>query len=146
MNNMSLGGFGITFDTLVEIQNRLPFSARAQEALVLNITFYRPTRKVSIIINIVNEEKNHKMRSENQPGLFHRAIAQSGSTLCPWATQQTETEQYSKMLAEDLNCPLTSREMMSCLREKNATDIISFFQRKGQVSCQRAAVSLRFLS
>lgn len=65
-------------------------------------------------------------------GLFHRAIAQSGATMCPWSTQQSDVESYSKLLAQDMNCPESSSEMVACLRQKNATNIVSFIQRRGQ--------------
>ncbi|EFX78600.1 hypothetical protein DAPPUDRAFT_245893 [Daphnia pulex] len=36
--------------------------------------------------------------------LFHRTIAQSGVTDCPWAIQHSVGE-YTHFLADDLNCP-----------------------------------------
>lgn len=58
-------------------------------------------------------------------GLFHRAIAQSGSTRCPWAIQY-DVGEYTNQVAEILNCPTTSsQELVDCLRTKEAVDIIN---------------------
>ena len=57
-------------------------------------------------------------------GLFHRAIAQSGSTGCPWAIQKSVGE-YTRILAEDLNCPTSnSRELLDCMRKTEAEKIM----------------------
>jgi carboxylesterase type B len=56
--------------------------------------------------------------------LFHRAIAQSGATGCPWAIQHSVGE-YTRILAEDLNCPTSnSRELLACLRNTDAKQIM----------------------
>jgi len=60
-------------------------------------------------------------------GLFDRAIIQSGSLTNPWALQQFDVEQYSKLLAEDLGCLLeSSREMVDCLKKKDAKELFQF--------------------
>ncbi len=57
-------------------------------------------------------------------GLFHRAIAQSGATGCPWAIQHSVGE-YTRILAEDVNCPTSnSRELLACLRITEAKQIM----------------------
>jgi carboxylesterase type B len=57
-------------------------------------------------------------------GLFHRAIAQSGATGCPWALHRSVGE-YTRLLAEDLNCPTSnSRELLACLRNIDAKQIM----------------------
>ncbi len=57
-------------------------------------------------------------------GLFHRAIAQSGATGCPWAIQHSVGE-YTRLLADDLNCPTSnSRELLACLRNIDAKQIM----------------------
>ena len=66
-------------------------------------------------------------------GLFDRAIAQSGSATCPWATQDSSTVEYSKQLVDDLNCPSSSPKMVKCLQRKNVTDILNFEITKGRV-------------
>ena len=66
--------------------------------------------------------------------MFDRAIAQSGSALSPLTFQHTKVEHYSKVLAEDLNCPTSpSREMVNCLRGKDAKEIGEIVIRKGMV-------------
>ncbi|CAG0884953.1 unnamed protein product [Cyprideis torosa] len=67
-------------------------------------------------------------------GLFHRAIAQSGSSLDPWAMQFHPRDNAIE-LAKKLQCPLpnsetsdprtVSRAVVECLREKNASDIVN---------------------
>ena len=54
-------------------------------------------------------------------GLFHRAIADSGVDYSPFAYLPLEKEiQFSKKLATNLGCPLTSnRIMVKCLRKVN---------------------------
>jgi carboxylesterase type B len=57
-------------------------------------------------------------------GLFHRAITQSGATGCPWALQKNVGD-YTRILAEDLNCPtFNSRELLDCLRNTEAEKIM----------------------
>lgn len=61
----------------------------------------------------------------NYTGLFHRAIAQSGSTRCPWALQ-SDVGEYTNLVAKILNCPTTSsQELVDCLRTKDATEIVN---------------------
>ncbi|XP_046453233.1 esterase E4-like isoform X4 [Daphnia pulex] len=62
--------------------------------------------------------------SPHSKGLFHRAIAQSGATGCPWALHRSVGE-YTRLLAEDLNCPTSnSRELLACLRNIDAKQIM----------------------
>ena len=57
-------------------------------------------------------------------GLFHRAIAQSGSTGCVWALQKSVGE-YTRIIAKDLNCPTSnSRELLDCMRTTKAEKIM----------------------
>jgi carboxylesterase type B len=59
-------------------------------------------------------------------GLFHRAISQSGAPGCPWAIQKSVGE-YTRLLAEDLNCPTSnSRELLACLKNTEAAEILEF--------------------
>jgi carboxylesterase type B len=56
--------------------------------------------------------------------MFHRAIIQSGTSKCPWSLQ-TPVGEYTKILAEHLDCPTTnSREILDCLRTRKAEDIV----------------------
>ena len=57
-------------------------------------------------------------------GLFHRAIAHSGSASCLWALPKSVGE-YTRILAEDLNCPTSkSRELLDCMRKTEAEKIM----------------------
>jgi carboxylesterase type B len=57
-------------------------------------------------------------------GLFHRAIIQSGTAKCPWVLN-TPVGEYTKILAEHLDCPTaTSGELLQCLRTRSAEDIV----------------------
>ncbi|XP_046639314.1 venom carboxylesterase-6-like isoform X1 [Daphnia pulicaria] len=57
-------------------------------------------------------------------GFFHRAIIQSGTAKCPWVLD-TPVGEYTKILAEHLDCPTaTSSELLQCLRTRSAEDIV----------------------
>jgi carboxylesterase type B len=65
-------------------------------------------------------------------GLFHRAIAQSGSALNPWSIEKSVGE-YSRLLAKDLDClSSNSSEVLSCLRNKPAREL-AIFRKKIEV-------------
>uniref|UniRef100_A0A348G5Z4 Carboxylic ester hydrolase n=1 Tax=Odontomachus monticola TaxID=613454 RepID=A0A348G5Z4_ODOMO len=70
---------------------------------------------------------HYHMISPLSQGLFHRGISQSGTTHCPWAfVQPGLANKKAKALAERLNCPTeSSKELLACLRTKDADDIIS---------------------
>lgn len=56
-------------------------------------------------------------------GLFHRAIAQSGSALCHWANTENVVKK-TKSLAEYLGCPTYySKDTIKCLRSRPAIAI-----------------------
>jgi carboxylesterase type B len=57
------------------------------------------------------------------PGLFHRAISQSGTAVSPFVISRSPVEQ-SKRLGKQLGCPTeNSKEMVSCLKKVNAHTI-----------------------
>jgi carboxylesterase type B len=60
-------------------------------------------------------------------GLFHRAISQSGNALAQWALSPNGTTRYqAEKLAALLGCPTEpSNDLISCLRKKDAADIIA---------------------
>ena len=67
---------------------------------------------------------NYLMLSPQSAGLFHRAVAMSGSALCWWANIPHQ-EQTARNLGAAMNCPTTSsEEMVECLKEKPAKDIM----------------------
>uniref|UniRef100_T1IIA8 Carboxylic ester hydrolase n=1 Tax=Strigamia maritima TaxID=126957 RepID=T1IIA8_STRMM len=59
-------------------------------------------------------------------GLFHRAIAQSGTPLSPWA-EQTDPRHWAKLLADKVGCSSSANttEIIECLRETSVQDIIA---------------------
>lgn len=63
-------------------------------------------------------------------GLFHRAIAASGSGLAPWAFFSPARSRYSaNKLADALDCPRgTSEQLRNCIMAKSAEDISSASQ------------------
>lgn len=67
-------------------------------------------------------------------GLFHRAIAQSGSTRCPWAHTKS-IGAYTRILAEDVNCPTTnSKELLKCLRSKDVKEFLDSKKKMGMIA------------
>lgn len=67
---------------------------------------------------------NYLILSPQSEGLFHRAVSMSGSALCWWANIPNQ-EKTAKRLGTALDCPITSsEEMVDCLREKPAKDIM----------------------
>ncbi|XP_076327886.1 esterase E4-like isoform X1 [Tachypleus tridentatus] len=56
--------------------------------------------------------------------LFHRAIAESGSALCPWALER-EPLQYAREVALLLKCPTESSfQLVECISRKSTGDIL----------------------
>ncbi|XP_057318500.1 venom carboxylesterase-6-like [Microplitis mediator] len=70
---------------------------------------------------------HYHMISPLSRGLFNRGISQSGTALCPWVlTRPGEAKNKATRLGELLNCPTdNSINLVSCLRKKNAIDIIA---------------------
>ena len=67
---------------------------------------------------------NYLMLSPQSEGLFHRAVSMSGSALCWWANIPNQ-EKTARKLGIAMNCPMTSsEEMVECLRNKPAKDIM----------------------
>ncbi|XP_069776089.1 acetylcholinesterase isoform X2 [Narcine bancroftii] len=64
--------------------------------------------------------------SPGSRGLFHRAILQSGSPNCPWASVSVaEGRRRAVELGRNLNCNLNSdEELVQCLREKKPQELI----------------------
>ena len=60
-------------------------------------------------------------------GLFHRAIAQSGTSLCPWALPDA-VGKYSLLLASSLGCQSQSvSERLTCIKSKDAEQLAAIF-------------------
>jgi len=67
---------------------------------------------------------NYLMLSPQSEGLFHRAISMSGSALSWWANIPHQ-EETARKLGVAMDCPMTSsEEMVECLREIPAKDIM----------------------
>lgn len=57
-------------------------------------------------------------------GLFHRAIAESGSALCAWAMEESPLY-YARALADRFQCPTdTTAALVDCLRQQDAGEIV----------------------
>ena len=57
-------------------------------------------------------------------GLFHRAIAQSGTSLCPWASSEAVAK-HSFYLAKKLGClQKKSDAQLECVRTKKAEELV----------------------
>jgi len=68
---------------------------------------------------------NYLLLSPQTDGLFHRAIAMSGSALCWWANIPHQ-EKTAVKLASNLNCPTSSStEMVDCLRAVPGRDMMT---------------------
>jgi len=67
---------------------------------------------------------NYLMLSPNSDGLFHRAIAMSGSALCWWANLPNQ-RRTAVRLADTVGCPVdNSEDLVDCLRKKSAMEIM----------------------
>ncbi len=66
-------------------------------------------------------------------GLFHRAIAQSGSALCDWAIERSPLI-FAREVAQSVGCP-TSRnsDLVECLRKIHFSQLLKA-QSRGKVS------------
>ncbi|XP_054273063.1 esterase FE4-like isoform X1 [Macrosteles quadrilineatus] len=66
------------------------------------------------------------MLSPKSQGLFHKAISQSGTALCPWAiSTAARHRELAAQLAQLTGCSFTSsQELVDCLRALPAQDIV----------------------
>jgi len=68
---------------------------------------------------------HYHLLSPKSDGLFHRAMAMSGSSLCWWANLKNAKKTAVK-LAEAVDCSTTSSsELLDCLRGKSAEDLMA---------------------
>lgn len=59
------------------------------------------------------------------PGLFSKAIAQSGSPLSFWAMYKKPKEQAQRFAAK-FGCPVeNSKEMITCLKKVDGTQLVN---------------------
>ncbi|CAG7837926.1 unnamed protein product [Allacma fusca] len=64
------------------------------------------------------------MISPMSDGLFHQAISQSGTALCPWAIVR-KPEIHTKRMSSLLNCTTeTTQSIKDCLLEKSAEELV----------------------
>ncbi|XP_067005845.2 esterase E4 [Anabrus simplex] len=67
---------------------------------------------------------HYHMMSPMSKGLFHKAISQSGTALCPWS-RAGSTVHHAHTLAKALGCPTESADLIDCLRKQKVEDIIT---------------------
>lgn len=69
---------------------------------------------------------NYHMISPMSKEYFHRGISQSGNVFCPWTFSRPGTaKNKAESVAKELDCPTgSSKDLIDCLRTKNANDII----------------------
>ncbi|XP_046432933.1 juvenile hormone esterase-like [Neodiprion fabricii] len=67
------------------------------------------------------------MMSSSSRGLFHRAIAQSGSAMAPWALSLPgEAREHANYLGKHMKCPReNSSVLVNCLRLQSVEDLIA---------------------
>jgi carboxylesterase type B len=64
------------------------------------------------------------------PGLFSRAISESGSSLCPWTKQKKQTKrgfalENAQKLANSLDCPSSNKAfLVKCLQRIDAGKLL----------------------
>jgi len=57
-------------------------------------------------------------------GLFHQAIAQSGTAYCPWALEKGSLD-TAKRVAAAVGCPADSpKELIKCLKKSSSADLL----------------------
>ncbi|EFX78588.1 hypothetical protein DAPPUDRAFT_53255 [Daphnia pulex] len=110
--NYRLGAFGFlsTEDTEAPGNNGLLDQSLALRWVSDNIRYFggNPDSVTIFGQSAGGASVEFQMLSPHSKGLFHKAIAQSGSTRCPWALQKTAVGEYTHSLANNLNCPSTS--------------------------------------
>ena len=83
------------------------------------------------------------MLSPSSAGLFHAGIAQSGSSLCPWAFSPKPKE-MARRLAKATGCPEDSKELKECLKGKTAEEILVAQDAVNVSYTAQEAVDLKF--
>ncbi|KAL1491255.1 hypothetical protein ABEB36_011876 [Hypothenemus hampei] len=128
--NYRLGALGFlgTNDDVVPGNNGLKDQNLALKWISTNIkSFGGNSNSVTIFGESAGGASVHyHMLSPLSRGLFHKAIAMSGTSLCIWAcAPQNETLANTRTLARSLNCTTaSSKAMIECLKQVNVYDII----------------------
>eukprot|EP00095_Tigriopus_kingsejongensis_P008411 maker-scaffold9_size846264-snap-gene-7.26 protein:Tk08411 transcript:maker-scaffold9_size846264-snap-gene-7.26-mRNA-1 annotation:"PREDICTED: acetylcholinesterase-like" len=66
------------------------------------------------------------MISPKSEGLFHKVILQSSALNAPWAyAEPEEARERARNLSQLLDCPSDPDEIVGCLREKDAKDLVA---------------------
>ncbi|CAG2103189.1 unnamed protein product [Medioppia subpectinata] len=67
----------------------------------------------------------YHMISPLSQGLFHRAIAQSGSALCEWALERSPLL-FARQVAQTVGCPTSSTiDLVNCLRNTHFSALLT---------------------
>ncbi|XP_043523966.1 venom carboxylesterase-6-like [Frieseomelitta varia] len=129
--NYRLGplGFLSTEDTTCPGNNGLKDQTMAFRWVHENIAAFGgdPNRVTIFGESAGGSSVHYHMMSDLSKGLFHRAISQSGTGHCPWAlTRPGSASKQAAKMAKLLDCPSkNSKQLLACLRTKDAVDIIA---------------------
>ncbi|KAK9297565.1 hypothetical protein QLX08_008786 [Tetragonisca angustula] len=129
--NYRLGplGFLSTEDTTCPGNNGLKDQTMAFRWVHENIAAFGgdPNRVTIFGESAGGSSVHYHMMSDLSKGLFHRAISQSGTGHCPWAlTRPRSASKQAAKMAELLDCPSkNSKQLLACLRTRDAVDIIA---------------------
>ncbi|XP_014244090.1 venom carboxylesterase-6-like [Cimex lectularius] len=126
--NYRLGplGFMSTGDSIVPGNNGLKDQQLAMKWVQNNIKRFGgdPGKVVLAGMSAGAASVHFHMLSPKSKGLFNKAIALSGSALCPWA-QAENSKKKAEIIAEKLGCPVASSlEMVECLKNRPANQIV----------------------
>ncbi|XP_076232205.1 carboxylic ester hydrolase [Calliopsis andreniformis] len=127
--NYRLGplGFLSTEDTVCPGNNGLKDQSQSIRWVHENIAAFGgdPNRVTIFGESAGGASVHYHMMSNLSKGLFHRAISQSGNGYCPWAVARPGSpKKKAYKVAELLNCPKDSKQLLDCLRAKSAAEII----------------------
>lgn len=127
--NYRLGplGFLSTEDTVCPGNNGLKDQSQSIRWVHENIAAFGgdPNRVTIFGESAGGASVHYHMMSNLSKGLIHRGISQSGNGYCPWAVARPDSaKKKANKVAELLNCPKDSKQLLACLRTKTADELI----------------------
>lgn len=125
-------GFLSTQDKIVPGNNGLKDQNLALKWIQTNIKHFGGNSENNTIMGMSagGASVHYHMLSIKSKGLFHRAISQSGTSLCSW-TQQTRPREKAFQLGNFLGCPTDdSSSLITCLKLRPAAAIVRTTQKE----------------